>query len=58
MTTLRLKKDKDTPKDAYRALAEKGGAATDCITCRMCEESCPQKLPITEHLKAVAKAFA
>lgn len=43
---------------AYRALAEKGGAATDCITCRMCEESCPQKLPITEQLKAVAKAFA
>ncbi|MBE6918103.1 MAG: Fe-S oxidoreductase [Ruminococcaceae bacterium] len=43
---------------AYRALAAKGGAAADCITCRMCEGSCPQKLPITEHLQAVAKAFA
>jgi len=42
---------------AYRALAEKGGKASDCITCRMCEGSCPQKLPITEHLQAVAKAF-
>ena len=43
---------------AYRTLAEKGGAASDCITCRACEGSCPQKLPITEHLQAVAKAFA
>ena len=42
---------------AYRALAAKGGAAAQCIACRSCEGSCPQKLPITEHLQAVAKAF-
>ena len=42
---------------AYRTLAAKGGAAAQCITCRRCEGSCPQKLPITEHLQAVAKAF-
>lgn len=42
---------------AYKTLAGKGGKATDCITCRMCEGSCPQKLPITEHLQAVGKAF-
>lgn len=27
------------------------------IGCRQCEQACPQHLPITEHLKAVAEKF-
>ena len=42
---------------AYRSLNEDFGKASDCIACGACERNCPQKLPIIEHLKAVAKAF-
>ncbi len=42
---------------AYDALAKRLGKASDCVECRACEKSCPQGLPITEHLKSVAKAF-
>ncbi len=43
---------------AYRALADRFASADACINCRACEGSCPQKLPITEHLKTVAKTFS
>ena len=33
------------------------GKASDCINCRRCENNCPQKLPITQHLKSIAQAF-
>ena len=42
---------------AYQSLARTFGKASACITCRACERNCPQKLPITDHLKSVAKAF-
>ncbi len=42
---------------AYDALAATLGRASDCIGCGICEKSCPQGLHITEHMKAVAKAF-
>ncbi|MBE6036071.1 MAG: 4Fe-4S dicluster domain-containing protein [Clostridiales bacterium] len=41
----------------YKQIAETRGKASDCIKCRLCEQNCPQKLPITDHLEAVAKAF-
>ena len=34
----------------YDALALKYGKASDCINCKRCENNCPQKLPITQHL--------
>ncbi|MBQ8605038.1 MAG: aldo/keto reductase [Oscillospiraceae bacterium] len=37
----------------YDALTLKYGKASDCINCRRCENNCPQKLPITQHLVRV-----
>lgn len=34
----------------YDALTLKYGKASDCINCKRCENNCPQKLPITQHL--------
>ena len=39
----------------FRRLGEKGGKADDCIACGACEGSCPQLLPIIEHLQSVAQ---
>ncbi|MGV8083307.1 MAG: aldo/keto reductase [Coriobacteriia bacterium] len=33
------------------------GRASECIACRRCEKSCPQHLPIVEHLADVAGTF-
>ena len=41
----------------YDSIAAKGGKASDCISCGMCEKNCPQKLEIIETLKKNAKAF-
>ena len=41
----------------FEHLASKGGKPSDCIKCGMCEEVCPQHLPIREYLEAVAKEF-
>ncbi len=47
----------DGAKLRYNRAAENGGKASDCIGCGLCEESCPQHLPIREHLAAIAKEF-
>lgn len=41
----------------YAAFTENNGKASDCIECGMCEEICPQHLPIRELLKNVAAEF-
>ncbi|MBQ7902144.1 MAG: aldo/keto reductase [Oscillospiraceae bacterium] len=41
----------------YDNFTLKSGKASDCISCRRCENNCPQKLPITQHLKSIAQAF-
>ena len=41
----------------YDNLTLKYGKASACINCRRCENNCPQKLPITQHLKDISEAF-
>ena len=43
---------------AYKALAEGRQKPDACIVCRKCENSCPQKLPITDYLTKISKAFS
>ena len=42
---------------AYDAITLTRGKASDCIGCGLCEQNCPQKLPIREHLRAVKAAM-
>jgi predicted aldo/keto reductase-like oxidoreductase len=39
------------------ALTLTRGKASDCIKCGLCEQNCPQNLPIREHLENVASTF-
>ena len=41
----------------YMNLVGRHGKASDCIGCGRCEASCPQHLPIREHLRDVADMF-
>lgn len=41
----------------YNNTALTHGKASECIGCKQCEKACPQHLPITKHLKAVAEKF-
>ncbi|HHX73077.1 MAG TPA: 4Fe-4S dicluster domain-containing protein [Clostridiales bacterium] len=44
-------------QEQYDALADAGSKASACIECSQCEQSCPQKLEITNLLKLTARAF-
>ncbi len=39
----------------YAKLAENGGKCSDCIACGLCEEHCPQHLPIRALLRDIAE---
>jgi len=41
----------------YHQLTISSGKASSCISCKACEKYCPQKLPIADHMKTIAKAF-
>ena len=50
------KQYKDWNSSMYYNVSTNGkGKASDCIECGQCEAVCPQKLPIREYLKEVAK---
>ncbi|MBE6714311.1 MAG: 4Fe-4S dicluster domain-containing protein [Ruminococcaceae bacterium] len=38
----------------YKKIAESNGKCSDCIECGLCEEHCPQHLPIRDLLRRVA----
>lgn len=51
----RFQKIQAAVANAYYTNTARGrGLASDCIGCGACERSCPQHLPIREHLKEVA----
>lgn len=41
----------------YNETKKHGGAPSDCIACKACENHCPQKIPIVENLKLAIKTF-
>lgn len=49
--------NKQQRRDEYAELTGRSGKAGDCIACAQCEGICPQKLPVIELLKKVAKSF-
>ena len=47
-----------TPQgEYYMRLTQNFGKASECIACGLCEQVCPQHLPIRENLKLVAAQF-
>lgn len=49
---------KDWNADFYYGLhTTKGGKASDCLRCGLCEQACPQHLAIRDLLQDVAKTF-
>ena len=44
-------------RPAYHQLALQGEKASACIGCKACEKHCPQKLAISEHMKAISRKF-
>ena len=41
----------------YQNLARTHGRASECVKCGQCEQSCPQKIQITDWMEKVAVAF-
>ncbi len=41
----------------YGKLTQTHGKASDCIGCRMCEQNCPQRIPISAWLPKIAAAM-
>ena len=54
---MKLRQGQSVDKDAYAQIAAQGGKASDCVTCRQCEEKCPQHLPVTDWLDRVKRTY-
>ncbi len=44
-------------KEEYEELTKSHGKASECLTCGLCEEHCPQHIQIRKQLTVVAEAF-
>ncbi len=44
-------------RDEYNRLILTSGKAKDCISCRQCERTCPQHLPVSDLMKKVSASF-
>ena len=55
---LRTRKDWSPEKEYYVNYLKQGnGRASDCISCRKCEQVCPQHIKISEYMKKVKKVM-
>ena len=54
INTLRRYPDDWRANNFYQGLVASGGRAADCISCRQCENVCPQHLPISDLMKEAA----
>lgn len=54
---MRITGDFSSQQAYYNNTALANGKASECIKCRRWERACPQHLPITQHLEAVAEKF-
>ena len=43
--------------EEYQRLAAGGGKASACVSCRQCEQACPQHLKVVDWLSRVAKTY-
>lgn len=57
MLLLRLYGMPEEARSKYRALSEREASANLCAECGECLPKCPQKIPIPDRLREVAKAF-
>jgi hypothetical protein len=54
MNYYRLYRLEDYAKRSYGWLAQRGGAASQCLECGECEPKCPQNIPIIRQLQEVS----
>lgn len=50
-------KNLEIAKSNYEFVTQKGGKASDCISCNHCEEVCPQKIEIISKMKEADQLF-
>ena len=49
--------DPKTPRNSYKHFFDEDAKAYHCISCRVCEENCPQQIPISEWMPKVHTAL-
>ncbi len=52
-----LRQGREPDRDRYQSIAEGAGTASSCVSCRQCEQQCPQHLEITAWLERVKKTY-